>query len=208
METDRGWIKFRRGKQAEELIKDPKAWTLYSLIAYRAKRTNEKSIHGLEIGEALIGDYRACGLTEKEYRGAKERLSRIGIASFRRATTGANKGTIAKLIDSSVFDINAEQEGEQKGEQRADKGRTEGGLRATKKKLRSKEVKEFKEVTDARPAPQNAGGLSVKESVKEPMPDFVKDHLRLKDIPKQIDEVASREKLLRQAEQLKGLNPG
>jgi hypothetical protein len=202
METERGFFKILRTKQTLELMKDPKAWTLFSLIAYRAKRTNEASIYGLKIGEALIGDYKSCGLSEKEYRNAKKRLAKMGLAVFK----GANKGTVATLINTDIFDINAEDGGEQKGGQGASKGRTRGGQGASKKKEKNEKKEKSEEVKsqDARPAPHEAGGLSVKKD-KEPMPDYVKNVLRLKTIPKEIDEEKRIEELKRQGLQLQNL---
>ena len=88
------------------MLKCPKVFALLTLIAIRARRTNQLNIHGLSVGEALIGDYKACGLTRQEYRTTKNKLERIGLATFR--TT--NKGTIATILDTSIYDINIEQE--------------------------------------------------------------------------------------------------
>ena len=43
------------------------------------------------------------GLTQQEYRTAKNLLEKLGLVTFR----GTNRGTIAKLIDYTIFDINA-----------------------------------------------------------------------------------------------------
>lgn len=177
MEIDRGFYKARRSRAAEELLKDPKAYVLLSLIALRAWRTNEISVHGLQIGEALIGDHKSCGLTEKEYRCAKDRLKRGGFATFR----GTNKGTIAKLINSSVFDINPEEEGEQKGEPRANQGRTRGEQGATNKKDKiDKSEKKDKSGTASHPSPQNGDAQLVPEKpVKSPMPPKLIEFVRI-----------------------------
>lgn len=82
----------------------PTAFLLLSLIANRARRTNEKDLMvDLEIGEALIGDYFAYGVTRAVYRTDKEYLIRNG---FILTTKADRRGTIVKLIDSDIFDIN------------------------------------------------------------------------------------------------------
>ncbi len=97
-----GFIKLRRTENARELLKRPKSFALLALIALRARRSDELNIHGLGIGEALLGDREAIGLTQQEYRTAKGFLERLGLATFR----GTNRGTVAKLIDCTIFDIN------------------------------------------------------------------------------------------------------
>jgi len=98
-----GFIKLMRTPEALELItKDQNAFVLMTLIAYRAKRTDDFNIHNLKPGEALIGDYKACGLSMQEYRSATQRLKKYGFATFKPT----NKGTIATIINSKVYDIN------------------------------------------------------------------------------------------------------
>ncbi|MGA2507260.1 MAG: hypothetical protein ABSF80_07275 [Chitinispirillaceae bacterium] len=121
-----------RSDASKQINRDPNALSLLYVIAWRARRTagvdwiNSCSFQ-LEVGEALIGDFENYGLTEKEYREAKKRLERWGYATFRRA----NKGTIAKLINQDVFDINIESEADKTADSTAIKGRAEGGQRAT-----------------------------------------------------------------------------
>lgn len=82
----------------------PTAFLLLSLIANRARRTNEKDLMiDLEIGEALIGDFFAYGVTRAVYRTDKEYLIQNG---FILTTKADRRGTIVKLIDSDIFDIN------------------------------------------------------------------------------------------------------
>jgi hypothetical protein len=100
------FIKMIKSRKSIELLKDRNAFALLAQIAFRAKRTNDFSVHGLEIGEALIGDYKSIGLTEQKYRTAKAKLKTWGFIT----TKATNKGTIAKLINSEVFDINKESE--------------------------------------------------------------------------------------------------
>jgi hypothetical protein len=101
--AQKGFIKFNRTPDATELLKHPNEFTLLALIATRARRTTTFSADNLQPGEALIGDYRACGLSESRYRTAKKNLEKWKFIT----TQATNKGTIARLINSSVFDINA-----------------------------------------------------------------------------------------------------
>jgi hypothetical protein len=116
------FIMLMRGPDTENLMRDPKAYTLLSLIAYRARR-GSWGTDGIKCGDALIGDYESVGLTEKEYRTAKKRLSIGQFCSFKGQAQGRTRGTIATLLNSRVFDINADKKGEQKDAQRASEGR-------------------------------------------------------------------------------------
>jgi hypothetical protein len=98
------YIKLKRTPETLEIFKKPKAFTLLSLIAYRARRTSNFSSDNLEIGEALIGDHKSAGLTRQEYRSA---LFWLKTRQF-ITTRATNKGTIAKLINTDVFDPNFE----------------------------------------------------------------------------------------------------
>ncbi len=109
---------------------------LLTIIALRARRTQSK-VADLQIGQALIGDYENYGLTEKKYRTAKKNLEKWGLVAFK----GTSKGTIATLIESSIYDINIELAGEQKGEQRASEGRAEGEQGATNKNVKNERNK-------------------------------------------------------------------
>lgn len=119
-----GFIQLKRGATTEELMRHPECFLLLTLIAYRARRTNEGlNSDRLEIGQALIGDYKTIGLSsEKVYRTAKKKLENWNLVAFK----GTNKGTVATLLNSDVYDINEDDRGEQKGGQWASKGRTEG----------------------------------------------------------------------------------
>ena len=99
-----GWIKLNRSENTRELQKNAKAFTLLSVIATRAKRTDCISIYGLSVGQAMLGDHKSYGLTRQEYRTAKNKLEKMGLATFQ--TT--NKGTIATILDKTIYDINQE----------------------------------------------------------------------------------------------------
>jgi hypothetical protein len=112
------------------------AFCLLSLIADRAKRVGEENGE-LDIGEALIGDWREYGASsERVYRSDKKLLEKMKISTFK--TT--NKGTIAKLIDKTIYDINEEEE----TNKTTSKRRTRDEQETTNKNI--KEIKEEKEI--------------------------------------------------------------
>lgn len=97
-------VRLLKGENTFELLKDHSAFILFTFISLRAKRAGDFSIHGLEIGEAMLGDFETYGMTESVYRTAKKNLRKYGIISTR--TT--NKGTIAKILCKTIFNINDE----------------------------------------------------------------------------------------------------
>ncbi|UCE07357.1 MAG: hypothetical protein JSW07_04815, partial [bacterium] len=115
------FLKLMKNKETMELLTNaPNAFMLLTQIALRAKRTNDFNVYGLTVGQALVGDYKSIGLTEKKYRNAKAKLEAWGFATFK----GTNKGTIANVINSRVFDINEEGGGRTKGRTRGEQGAT------------------------------------------------------------------------------------
>jgi len=84
--------------------KRPTAFVLLSLIAQRAKRTNDHPDPDLQLGEALIGDYGEYKSTLSKYRTDKKYLEKYKFITIKTTSLG----TIAKIIDSSIFDINQE----------------------------------------------------------------------------------------------------
>jgi len=99
------WIKCHRSVESVELLRSkPNAFLLLYLIASRAWRGGVVNRYNLSMGEALIGDFAACGLTRKTYRTALRQLQDMGYV----ATKTTNKGTTAKLIDLTIFDPNFE----------------------------------------------------------------------------------------------------
>jgi len=88
------FIKLIDSTALDELVRTSlDAFGLLTLIAKRACR---------KTGQAKIGDYKACNLTERRYRSAKERLARDGQATFK----ATNRGTIATLLKSDIYEIN------------------------------------------------------------------------------------------------------
>ena len=127
------FIMFLRNHPMEafwDLIHERTSYILLSVIAQRAS-VNGNPIRGVKPGEAQIGDYVTYGMTEQEYRTAKDKLVEWEFITIR--TT--NKGTIAKILPNDVFDVNAT------GQQR-----TGNALATTiKKGNKGKNVKKYKE---------------------------------------------------------------
>lgn len=109
------FIKFIPSSEAMYLvIKQANAFRLLTIIAECARRY-EGAPDGLKIGEALIGDWKSYGMTERNYRTAKDVLIRrlhLEIVETcrtrKKVTTGVTTvGTRVKLISSTVYDINS-----------------------------------------------------------------------------------------------------
>ncbi len=138
----------QRGKMTEELLQKPDCFTLLTQIALRAKRSDDFNLHNLKIGESFIGDYQRAGLTEQRYRTAKNNLAKWGFATFK----ATNKGTVAKLTDTRVYDINENEINGQANEQLTDKPtdeqRTTNEQPTTKKNYKNIIIKEDKNIID------------------------------------------------------------
>jgi len=164
----KGFIKLNR--DALELLEnDPDAFLLVCQIALRARRINSKfSKEKLQLGEALLGDFETIGLTEQRYRDVKRRLTHGKIATFK----GTNKGTIGKLVDNSLCDINLEchndQINDQKNERITTQQRTKNDPTTTNKevkKLRSKEELTIVRSPPPTPKSENGGGGGGKRKI-------------------------------------------
>ncbi|GEM_PF-4994501 len=101
----KGWIQLKRSEDTFELLKFPRAFIVLTIIALRARRNSKSNINGLEKGEALIGDHNNYGLTRSQHRYAVNTLKNLQLITTR--TT--NKGTVAKLCQDRIYDINPEQ---------------------------------------------------------------------------------------------------
>lgn len=122
------WIALHCGEEVDTLQENyPNAFLLLCQIARRA-RWKDCPISGLSEGEALIGDWKSAGLpSKKAYQVAKMRLEKCGLVDFQ----GGNKGTRAKLLNSTVFSISQTDRGnpedtpaDHKGEARGKRGGT------------------------------------------------------------------------------------
>lgn len=97
------FVKFIRSDSSEELMRHPNCFTLLAQIAQRARREpGTVGLLGLAAGEAMVGDYDALGLTRQEFRTALANLQKWGFVT----TRSTNKGTVARLCNAAVFDIN------------------------------------------------------------------------------------------------------
>jgi hypothetical protein len=97
------WVKCHRSVESVDLLRSkPNAFLLLYLIASRAWRGGSGNPHNLSVAEALIGDSDACGLTRGKHRAALNQLKSMGYIT----TKTTNKGTIAKLEDTTIFDPN------------------------------------------------------------------------------------------------------
>jgi hypothetical protein len=102
-----GFIKFNRDNNdnfLDMLLERHTAFCLLTLVAYRAKRTNRHKIKTLKMNQCYIGDYESYGVTRQIYRTDKEFLEKWGFIT----TETTNKGTVATLVDTTIFDVNAE----------------------------------------------------------------------------------------------------
>ena len=118
-----GYVQFIKGNEFWELIKrSHAAFTLLSVIAQRARRINSR-ISNLKIGEAMIGDFKNYGMSEQNYRTAKAILEECGLVTLKPTS----EGTIAKIINTSIFDINIEEGNGQINTQPTDSQRTGNG---------------------------------------------------------------------------------
>ncbi len=149
--SSRGFVKLQRGEATDELVRDKNALHLLTVIALRARFTDEPNLAGLGFGQAFLGDFKEFDLTEKEYRGAKQRLERFGLVKFK----ASSRGTVATLVDGRAFElrdtrqeanrgglkggqkggrfseVNEEIGADQRADARAADGRTKGGQGAT-----------------------------------------------------------------------------
>ena len=97
------WVKLHRSREFDELLRlRPNAFLVLALIASRCWRGGNGNSYKLTIGEALVGDYTSCGLTREKYRSALKQLKNMGYIT----TKTTNKGTIAKLENTTIFDPN------------------------------------------------------------------------------------------------------
>lgn len=125
------FIKLMRDSELLDSMLDGKKFNefvLLTVIARRARRTDDP-VSGLMTGQCFLGDYKKIGLTEQKYRTAKKNLETWGIVTFK----GTSKGTVATLINSSVYDINLPDTNEQNNGQATDKQRTGNGQVTTNK---------------------------------------------------------------------------
>jgi hypothetical protein len=165
--VSKNYVQLLRSDDTDSLLKSaPKAFLLLTYISLHATREYDPKT-GLEEAECFISEEKTsvdCGLSTKEYRGAKIRLikeeyiieifnpswlkkiksekprTNPELEKFKkRAMKRATKSCIVKLCKSTIYDINMKTKGDLKGDQRATKGRPKGD---TQEGEEGKEVKE------------------------------------------------------------------
>jgi hypothetical protein len=160
------WFKAFRSEDALELIRSNKnALVLAFVIAIRA-RWKKDGFHrfNLQPGEALLGDYESYGMTEREYRTAKENLSEWQFATFR--TT--NRGTIGKLTDTRLFSVLQNSNDEQNAKQTTNRRRTNDEQTTTNLEGYRKPSIKNKEGLPPSNGSTASDGQSAKDGGKEP----------------------------------------
>lgn len=84
-------------------------------MALRARWKDEPCpVTGLQKGQCFLGDYAACGLTDRKYRTAKDVLKTCGFATFTVPNKKRKSGTVGTLLPQGIFSL--EKEGEPDGE--------------------------------------------------------------------------------------------
>ena len=148
-----GFIMFNRSPEAMEILRQPHAFALLALIAQRARWRSVLSADNLEIGEAMLGDFRNCGMSRAVYRNSLKKLIK-----WRQITTRTtNKGTIAKLVSPLVFDINQNETGQlenhQEDHQKTNEKPSENHQQTNGEPLTNKDNKERKREREKGTAP-------------------------------------------------------
>jgi hypothetical protein len=148
--TTGGWFRAMRTPDAWELsIAAPNAFRLAWIIAYRGQYRDGFNRHNLALGESLLGDFKNCGMSERQYRTAKEQLAKWHFATFK--TT--NKGTVGKLTDTRLFSIFRLESDGQKDTRASGSRQASVGQPSDSRRLpRTKEGKEHKEQKNERGA--------------------------------------------------------
>ena len=101
-----GFFKINRGENLNFLLQHPKECAFMVWIASRARIIPDERI-GLQIGECIVSDYDKINLTEQKYRTVKKNLVKWKFATFRITDGLTGKITVASLVDTSIFHVNA-----------------------------------------------------------------------------------------------------
>jgi hypothetical protein len=172
--------------------KHPFAFLLLSIIAIRARRIPNQ-IDGLEVGEAKIGDWKSLGGTYSQYRTALEILEKYGFIKViftnkkkgilekcknlatRIATLRAIKGTVVKLLNSDIWDINFEGYGHQDRDMDNDLIATWSRLDRDEEEGRKNDKKEERKdinppLQTSPPTPHGGGGDSCESKKEDEVP--------------------------------------
>lgn len=136
-----GFVKAMRTEESTFLDMHPNANHMLNVIARRARRT-PCHLNKLEVGECFIG-HKGLGLTERQYRTAKKQLEEWRMVEFKKGRKETDKGTVAKLLNSKVYDINEELgDGRETEERRKRDGRATTNKECNKEKNDKKEIRQ------------------------------------------------------------------
>lgn len=131
-----GWFKAVRSEVGFELIKlNPNAFVLLYVIAFRARWHDGFNAKGLTIGQAFLGDHKNYGMSERQYRTAKQVLETHRFATFK----ATSKGTVSTITDSRVWELFEGQADGQSDGQPTDSRRTSDGQPTDSRRLTKKE---------------------------------------------------------------------
>lgn len=131
-------LRLLKSEATNELLKDHNAFILFTYIALRAKRSGDFSVHGLTIGEALLGDHDTYGMSRQTYRTALAHLKKYQIINHR--TT--NKGTIVKIVCKTIFDINQDEDVKNLTNEQPSSNHYQEGKEYKEKEVISKDISE------------------------------------------------------------------
>lgn len=144
----RGYFRAAYNPDSVQLIRQyPPAFILLFVIAFRARwKMDGFNPHKLRLGEALVGDWANYGMSEQQYRTAKQKLEEWGFATFEPTPS---KGTIATLKKRTIFDFGPVHSNEPTNtpatdESQASHGGATGEPRITKKEKNQKKGNEGK----------------------------------------------------------------
>jgi hypothetical protein len=138
------FVKALRSEEAKFFDTHPLANHVLNVIARRARRTPCERT-GLQIGECFVG-HKGLGLSEQQYRTVKKNLQKWNLVEFKKAGRLTDQGTVAKLLNSSVYDINeTDPNGSLTEDQRKDNGRPTEDQRQIKNVIKKEGKNEKKE---------------------------------------------------------------
>ncbi len=146
------FIKFIPSEEAMWLLKNKHhAFRLLTIIAESARRY-EGAPDGLKVGECFIGGHKNYGMSEQNYRTAKDVLEKrqhieiVETSRTRKKSTNGvtTEGTKVKILSSSIWDINSEEGNERINERVTNDQRTGNDkLRKIRKKKKEEEEEEL-----------------------------------------------------------------
>ncbi len=106
MKLSEPFLKLMRSKMAFDLfMTKPNPFRLLLFIAYTLDRDGSPNLYGCKKGESRVG-YKICGLTDSEYRVAKQYLQEMGLAEFFTRGKGKGQKAYARLTNTNIFDPN------------------------------------------------------------------------------------------------------